>query len=183
VVNAGVTHESCVGPAICRIGRQQGQVAPAPFVHGAVRAPLNASESVFMEHTLPAPVANADSLPYWNAARERKLVIRQCKDCKQLHFMPRHLCPACWSDQLEWIEAKGTGRVHSYTIMRRAPLAAFAALGPYVVALIELDEGPRMVANVLGDDALAVKIGDRVQVTFEDRGDGALLPQFQRITA
>ena len=130
---------------------------------------------------LPLPVPNADSLPYWNAARERRLLIRQCTDCQTLHFMPRHLCPACWSDRLEWIESTGTGTVHSFTIIRRAPIAAFAAQTPYVIALIELDEGPRMMANIIGDDALSVRIGDRVAVTFEDRGDGALIPQFNRI--
>jgi uncharacterized protein len=129
---------------------------------------------------LPSPIANGDSLTYWNAARDRKLLIQRCRACGELHFMPRYLCPACWSDQLEWVESRGVGRVHSYTIIRRAPLASFAELTPYVVALIELDEGPRMVANVLGQDALEVKIGDPVRVLFEDRGDGALLPQFQR---
>ncbi|QDL38572.1 Zn-ribbon domain-containing OB-fold protein [Rhodoferax sediminis] len=132
------------------------------------------------QNTLPTPVANADSKPYWDAARERRLVIRKCKACSQLHFMPRHLCPQCWSDQLEWVDAKGTGTVHSFTVVRRASDPAFTALVPYVVALIELEEGPRMMANILGADALEVKIGDRVKVTFEDRGDGALLPQFQR---
>jgi uncharacterized protein len=125
-------------------------------------------------------VANADSLPYWNAARERRLVIRKCKACGQLHFMPRYLCPACWSDQLEWVDVRGTGRVHSFSVIRRASDPAFASRVPYVVALIELDEGPRMMANVVGDDALAVAIGDPVKVIFEDRGDGALIPQFQR---
>ena len=136
-----------------------------------------------MESSLPLPVANADSLPYWNAARERRLLIRKCNACGALHFMPRHLCPACWSDQLEWVEAKGTGSVHSFTIIRRAPMAAFAPRAPYVVALIDLDEGPRMMANVLGEDALSVRIGDRVKVTFEDRGEGAMIPQFQRVPA
>jgi uncharacterized OB-fold protein len=135
-----------------------------------------------MEPTLPLPVPqpNADSLPYWNAARERKLLIRKCNACNELHFMPRHLCPHCWSDRLEWVEARGTGTVHSFTVMRRASHPAFGPLTPYVVALIELDEGPRMVTNVLGDDALSVQIGDRVEVTFETRGEGAMLPQFQR---
>ena len=136
-----------------------------------------------MESSLPLPVANADSLPYWNAARERRLLIRKCNACGALHFMPRHLCPACWSDQLEWVEAKGTGSVHSFTIIRRAPMAAFAPRAPYVLALIDLDEGPRMMANVLGEDALSVRIGDRVKVTFEDRGEGAMIPQFQRVPA
>lgn len=129
---------------------------------------------------LPAPVANGDSQPYWDAARERRLVIRQCKACNELHFMPRHLCPVCWSDQLEWVDAKGTGSVHSFTVIRRAPLAAFAPNAPYVVALIDLDEGPRMVTNVVGEDALSVKIGDRVSVTFEEREGGAMVPQFVR---
>jgi uncharacterized protein len=133
-----------------------------------------------MEAPLPVPVANADSLPYWNAARERRLLIRKCSACAQLHFMPRYLCPVCWSDELEWVESKGTGTVHSFTVIRRAPMAAFAPRVPYVIALIDLDEGPRMIANVLGEDALSVRIGDRVKVTFEDRGDGAMIPQFMR---
>jgi uncharacterized OB-fold protein len=136
-----------------------------------------------METPLPQPVANADSLPYWNAARERRLLIRQCGACGAKHFMPRYLCPVCWSENLEWIESAGKGSVHSYTVIRRAPVATFAGRVPYVIALIDLDEGPRMVTNVLGDDALSVKIGDRVEVTFEDRGDGALLPQFKRVAA
>jgi uncharacterized protein len=133
-----------------------------------------------VQATLPQPVANADSLPYWNAARERRLVIRKCRTCGDLHFMPRHLCPACWSDDLEWVDAKGAGRVHSFSIIRRASDPAFASRVPYVVALVELDEGPRMMANILGDDALDVAIGDAVNVIFEERGDGAMLAQFER---
>lgn len=136
-----------------------------------------------MQATLPQPVANADSLPYWNAARERRLVIRKCKACSELHFMPRHLCPVCWSDQLEWIEAKGTGQVHSFSVIHRASDPAFASRVPYVVALVELDEGPRMMANIIGEGALLVAIGDPVMVTFEDRGGGAMLPQFERVVA
>jgi uncharacterized protein len=136
-----------------------------------------------VQPTLPLPVANADSLPYWNAARERRLVIRKCKACGELHFMPRHLCPACWSDQLEWIDAKGTGHVHSFSLIHRASDPSFASRVPYVLALVELDEGPRMMANILGEDALSTAIGDPVAVTFEDRGGGALLPQFERAVA
>jgi len=130
---------------------------------------------------LPQPIANADSKPYWDGARDRKLLIRKCSACSQLHFMPRHLCPHCWSDQLEWVQAKGTGSVHSFSVVHRASDPSYASRVPYVIALIELEEGPRMMANVLGDDALSVAIGDPVQVTFEDRGDGALIPQFNRV--
>lgn len=134
-----------------------------------------------MSTQLPRPISNADSQAYWAAARERQLVIRKCKACGQLHFMPRHLCPACWSPDLEWVPARGTGRVHSFTVIRRASAPAFAGRVPYVVALIDLDEGPRMMANILGDDALEVAIDDPVRVTFEDRGEGDLIPQFERI--
>jgi len=136
-----------------------------------------------VQTTLPKPTVNADSQTYWNAARERRLVIRRCNACGQLHFMPRHLCPSCWSDNLEWIDASGSGRVHSFSVIRRASDPAFASRVPYVIALVELDEGPRMMANILGEDALSVAVGDAVQVAFEDRGDGSLIPQFERIAA
>ena len=134
-----------------------------------------------MSTSLPRPISNGDSQAYWAAARERQLVIRKCKACGQLHFMPRHLCPSCWSDDLEWVPASGAGRVHSFTVIRRASAPAFANRVPYVVALIELDEGPRMMANILGEDALEVAIDDPVRLTFEDRGDGDLVPQFERV--
>lgn len=134
-----------------------------------------------MDTSLPKPAPNADSQPYWAAARDRKLLVRRCNGCGELHFMPRFLCPSCWSEDLEWVESKGTGSVYSMTVIHRAPTPVFAARTPYVTAMIELDEGPRMVANILGDDALSVKIGDRVSVIFEDRGDGDLMPQFKRV--
>ncbi|HWL28984.1 MAG TPA: Zn-ribbon domain-containing OB-fold protein [Burkholderiaceae bacterium] len=136
-----------------------------------------------MSHDLPRPIVNADSQPYWDGARESKLLIRKCKACSAFHFMPRHVCPDCWSTDLEWVESAGKGSVHSFSIIRRASLDAYSARTPYVTALIDLDEGPRMVTNIVGDDALSVAIGDRVTVVFEDRGDGALLPQFQRAAA
>jgi uncharacterized OB-fold protein len=147
------------------------------------RVEFSNQDSSMDKATLPLPVANADSKPYWDAARERRLVIRKCKACGELHFMPRHLCPVCWSEQLEWVDASGTGTVHSFTVIRRASDPAFAPLVPYTVALIDLDEGPRMMANIVGANALAVKIGDRVQVAFEDRGGGAMLPQFSPVAA
>jgi uncharacterized OB-fold protein len=94
--------------------------------------------------------------------------------------MPRYLCPKCWSADLDWVEASGKGVVHSFSIVRRAPMAAFAERVPYVVALIDLEEGPRMMANIIGDSALETSIGDAVHLCFEDRGKGAKIPQFTR---
>jgi uncharacterized OB-fold protein len=129
---------------------------------------------------LPQPEANGDSRPYWAAAHEHRLVVRRCRACGARHFMPRVQCPSCWSDELEWMDCSGFGTVYSMSIVHRAPTANFAAVTPYVIALIDLEEGPRMFSNIVGEGALEVSIGERVKVTFETRGD-AVLPQFMRM--
>jgi uncharacterized OB-fold protein len=131
-----------------------------------------------MPSELPCPAPNPDSQPYWDAARTGRLLLKGCPSCKRPHFPPRYLCPWCWTPATEWIESAGLGSVYSYTVMRRAPLKEFAALVPYVVALIDLDEGPRMLANVVGANALEVRIGSRVRVTYEKRGESVTIPQF-----
>jgi uncharacterized OB-fold protein len=137
-----------------------------------------------MTGDLPAPVVNADSRPYWEGAREGKLLLQRCGDCGTLRFFPRYLCTACGSDRTEWAEASGRGTVHSFTIVHRAAFPEFQARTPYVVALVDLEEGPRIMTNIVGDDALAVSIGDAVVVEFEARGtDGAKVPQFRRSDA
>jgi len=134
-----------------------------------------------MTDHLPEPIVNADSAPYWGAAREDQLKIQKCGDCGALRFFPRYLCTECGSDNTEWTEVSGRGTVHSFTIVHRAAFPEFQAITPYVVALIDLDEGPRMMTNIVGEDALEVEIDDAVEVCFETRGtDGAKVPQFRR---
>jgi hypothetical protein len=128
---------------------------------------------------LPQPNADADSAHYWAQAGAGRLVLRECADCGQRHFPPRFACPRCWSARLRWIEASGTGRVYTFTVMHRAPAPAWQPRTPYVVALVDLAEGPRMMANIVGADALGVAIGEQVTLCFEDR-DGMALPQFRR---
>jgi uncharacterized OB-fold protein len=137
-----------------------------------------------MSGDLPAPIVNADSAPYWEGARNGKLLLQRCVDCDTLRFFPRYLCTACGSERAEWTEVSGRGTVHSFTIVHRAAFPEFQARTPYVVALIDLDEGPRMMTNIVGDDALSVAIGDAVTVAFEARGtEGAKVPQFKRAVA
>ncbi len=123
---------------------------------------------------LPEPIRNADSQEFWDAMQQEKLLLQECGDCGALDFMPRHMCPVCWSPNRKWREALGEGTVHSFSIVRRASSPAFATRTPYVVALIDLSEGPRMPSAVIGDDALSVAIGDPVKMTFEERGDQKL---------
>lgn len=129
---------------------------------------------------LAAPIVNADSKPYWDGAREDRLILPRCRACGHMFFMPRHQCPSCWSHELEWFQASGHGTVHSFSVVRRAALPAFASRVPYVLALIDLEEGPRMMSHILGDDSGQTRIGDHVEVCFELCADGAKLPQFSR---
>ncbi|OUS21955.1 hypothetical protein A9Q95_02590 [Rhodobacterales bacterium 59_46_T64] len=129
----------------------------------------------------PLPVIDHDSAPYWEAAREGRLDIPLCGDCGKHHFYPRAICPHCHSDNLTFDTVSGRGEVHTFTIARRPAGPAFADDVPYVVALIELEEGPRMMSRVQTDDPEAVKIGAKVEVTFVKATDEVTFPYFKMI--
>jgi hypothetical protein len=134
-----------------------------------------------MTETLPIPPENPDSAPYWRAAREERLEMQRCAGCGRFRFPPSLLCPHCHGEGAEWAPLSGRGRIVSFSIVHRAPAPAFQARVPYVLALVDLEEGPRMMANVVGEGALEVAIDDAVEVVFEARGDdGFKLPQFRR---
>jgi uncharacterized OB-fold protein len=133
------------------------------------------------DRELPRPPITPEAAPYWEAARQGRLLLQRCRACGAVRFYPRLLCPTCSSDDAEWVEASGRGRVHSFTVIHRPPAPAFAGRVPYVVALIDLDEGPRMMANIVGEGARGVHIDDAVQATFEQRGEGVVVPQFMRL--
>jgi len=127
----------------------------------------------------PLPVVDPESAPYWAALKERRLILKHCRDCGRHHFYPRALCPHCHSDALEWSDARGTGSIYSYTVARRPAGPAFKADAPYVVAVVELDEGARMMTNIVTDDVESVRIGQRVAVDFEAVTDEITLPKFK----
>jgi len=131
---------------------------------------------------LPFPdPQTAEAKHFFAAAAAGRLELQRCDACGKAWFFPRPACPACGAGGYAWTMASGRGRVHSFSIVRRAPSEAFRARVPYVVALVDLAEGPRMMANVVGEGALEVSIGDALELTFEDRGEGRKLPQFRRI--
>jgi uncharacterized OB-fold protein len=127
----------------------------------------------------PVPTPDAATAPYWSAAHEQRLVMPRCLDCSRYHFYPRTLCPHCGSTRLEWSACGGRGTVYSYTIVHRAPSPAFAADVPYVVAVVEIDEGPRLMTNVVGCAPDAVRIGMKVGVAFRQVTDDVTLPVFE----
>ena len=127
----------------------------------------------------PLPIIDPDTAPYWKAAKDHKLLLKRCSACGKAHFYPRELCPHCHADTVDWIEASGTGSIYSFTVARRPAGPAFKPDAPYVVAIIELDEGARMMTNIVGCPPDSVKIGQRVSVVFEDVTDEISLPKFK----
>ena len=111
------------------------------------------------------------SEPYWDAAKAGKLVIRHCQSCKKLHHYPRGVCPHCLSDKLDWKDAKGTGTIYTFSVMRAAKPA-------YVIAYVTLDEGVSMMTNIVDCDIEKVKIGQKVKVVFKPTEGGGKLACF-----
>jgi len=126
----------------------------------------------------PQPTLDeADTRPFWEATKQHELRYQTCDDCDGIVFYPRRHCPHCMSMKLSWKTSRGEGTVYTYTVIRQIGHPAFRELAPYVVAWIDLDEGFRMLSNVVGVDVDNVHIGQRVRVTWEDQ-DGVSLPLF-----
>jgi uncharacterized OB-fold protein len=127
------------------------------------------------------PRSTPESAPFWQGCRDHKLLLQYCLACGKHQFYPRVICANCMSEQLEWREANGRGNVETYTIVTRAVSDAYAADVPYVIALITLEEGPRMMSNVIGCDVESVKCGVAVEVVFERWSDEITMPKFRPV--
>ena len=127
----------------------------------------------------PLPASDVETKPYWDAAREHRLVLQQCQSCKKYVFYPRALCPHCHSDRLAWKPASGEGTIYTFTVARRPAGPTFKADTPYVIALIDLKEGPRMMSNIVAKDVAGVRIGQKVRVVFDDVTPEVTLPKFE----
>jgi uncharacterized OB-fold protein len=121
--------------------------------------------------------------PYWEAARRHELVIQRCKKCQKHVFYPRYNCIHCGSTDLEWVKASGKGTVYTFTIFRRPSHPAFAEMVPYVVAIVELEEGVRITTNIVGCDPDSVRVGMPVEVAFEDINEEIALVMFRPVSS
>lgn len=129
---------------------------------------------------LPLPVADADSAPFWDACDRGELIVQWCGRCERHQFYPRSHCHRCHGDGLEWRSVEPAGTVHACTVVHRAPTVAFRERVPYVIALVDLDAGVRMMMNVVRCEPEGVSIGMRVRVVFEERlvdGERRRIPQ------
>jgi len=118
------------------------------------------------DYIKPLPRQSPTSRPYWDAARRHELQLQHCGGCSRYIYYPRPRCPHCMSDNLKWEAVSGRGKLYSYTIVRRASTRSFAD-GAYVLAIVELDEGPRMTTNLIAPQE-QLKIGMPVAVYFDD---------------
>ena len=126
----------------------------------------------------PLPEPTPDTAPYWQAMREGKLKLQACGACGKVRHYPRPVCPHCYSMTAAWVEAKGAGRVHSWTIAHHPFHPGFKGELPYVLVTVDLDEGVRMQAQMRGVATASLKIGLPVKVAFEIATSELTLPVF-----
>jgi len=134
------------------------------------------------EYQKPLPIPNEDTKPFWDSLKEHKLKIQKCRQCGQFRFPPRVICPHCMSLESEWVEAKGVGTVYSFTIVHHAYTPAYESEIPYVVAIVELEEGTRLISNIIGCKPEQVQIGMPVELAFEDVTPEFTLHRFRPMT-
>lgn len=120
------------------------------------------------------PFGDPTTYPFWEAAERRELVVQRCSSCERYQFYPRPYCLTCQSDDMAWVPATGVGTIYSMTTVHMQISPAFEP--PYVVAVVELAEGPRMTTNIVGGNP---RIGDRVRLAWRDRADAPPLPVFE----
>ena len=128
--------------------------------------------------SLPKPTP--DTQPFWDAVKRHQLSLPKCKACGQLHYFPRPFCPHCFSWDLEWVRCSGKGKLYSYVINHR-PAPGFEEEAPYVIAVVELDEGPRMLSNLIDIEPApeAVQVDMPVEILFQDVDEETTMFKFR----
>lgn len=124
------------------------------------------------------PIIHNIEKPYWEAAREHRLVLQKCTHCGHVRYPIGPLCPECLSTEASWQEMSGEGKVHNYVVYHKGWTDYLKTKTPYAVVQVELAEGPRLTTNILGVQAPDVRIGMPVEVAFEDVTDTITLVQF-----
>ncbi|MGX1563117.1 Zn-ribbon domain-containing OB-fold protein [Streptomyces sp. NPDC055506] len=117
------------------------------------------------------PEADAFTRTYWDAAAEGRLLIRRCLDCGRAHHYPREFCPRCWSEDVVWEAASGRATLYTWSVVHRNDLPPFAERTPYVAAVVELAEGPRMMTELVGERGLperGLSAGADLEVAFRE---------------
>jgi len=130
----------------------------------------------------PKPRITHETERFWEATKDEKLLVRRCDDCGDGHHYPRSRCPFCFSANVEWTEASGDGTVYTYTVTHQNG-EPYDEATPYVLAYVELAEGPRVMTNVGGVEPEDVRVGQEVTVVFHETDEGYALPRFTPVSS
>jgi len=136
------------------------------------------------DYSGPVPVPTPETRPFWEAARRHELTLQRCRTCGRYIYYPRAACPHCLSGDLEWRRVSGRGTLTTFTVVHRGQ-KGFPLGTPYVIAIVELAEGPRLMTNLVGiePDPTKIRIGMPLEVVFEDVSADISLPRFRPAAA
>lgn len=131
------------------------------------------------EYRKPIPEADEVSKTFWRGLQRRELLLQRCRACGRYQFYPRPMCVHCWGEDLQWVRSEGRGTVYSFSIVRQNMMPGFAQEVPYVLAVVELEEGVRLGTNIVRCEPDQVSVGMPVIVEFERITDQITLPKFR----
>lgn len=134
-----------------------------------------------MSERADLPAVDDDTRPYWEACADGRLLVQWCGACGRPHHYPRPFCPHCWSDDLEWRPSSGRGRLHTWSVVFRNDAFPFSTRVPYVPALVDLDEGVRMMTAIVDASPDDLMVDMPVEVVFEPLTDGIAAPMFRPV--
>lgn len=130
----------------------------------------------------PLPHIDEVSRPYWDAAKRHELLLQKCEECGHYRYPQGETCPACLSDRLEWVKVSGRGSVYTWTVFHQVYHPAFKEDVPYAVVAVELEEGPRIITNLVDCKIGDIKVGMPVEVVFDDVTEEITLPKFRPVS-
>lgn len=127
----------------------------------------------------PAPIPDAISAPFFDGARQGRLMLQHCTDCGRWSFPVRERCPHCFAAKLEWRQASGKGTLYTFTVMHQVMNPGFAGSVPYNIAQVDLAEGVRMISNVVGIGNDSLRVGMALEAVFDGVGGDVHIPKFR----
>ncbi|MCF8142864.1 MAG: Zn-ribbon domain-containing OB-fold protein [Deltaproteobacteria bacterium] len=133
------------------------------------------------DYKKPLPKPTPWSMPFWQGCKEKKLLVQRCRECEKYIFYPKLFCPFCLSQELSWVEARGKGKIYSFTVVYSYQPTEFSDDVPYIIGVIELDEGVRMMSNVVECDPEKVRCDMDVEVVFDQVTDDFTFPRFRPV--
>ncbi|MGH7906463.1 MAG: Zn-ribbon domain-containing OB-fold protein [Candidatus Binataceae bacterium] len=134
------------------------------------------------QYLKPLPVIDEENRPWWEALKRHELYLQRCRDCGAMRYYPRALCPECLSARTDWVKSPGRGKIYTFTVTYQNSAPGFRESLPYVLAYVELDEGLKMLSNIIDCRPEQVTIGMRVTAVFDDITPEITLVKFRPLT-